>query len=215
MRKGIALLVAAGITASLAASAHAGAPKIVFEDAAGDVNLNNTVLPAGGSEAGFDILSGEIARIGTDLEFKVTHAAMPPNGTLPEGFRFLWHFQVDGEEYRVTVKSVDVGKPDVIAQSGTERVGKVDAAGHFRLEQCFIEATPAVNLSQCNPVGYYPGAFDPAAATFAFTIPMADLKAKPGSSITGGSGGASGTGCQICWVPQIAERSLTPHTILD
>ena len=50
---------------------------------------------------------------------------MPPSNQPGEAFRFLWHFDIGDKQYRFTVKSYDVGKPDVIAQSGTERVGQV------------------------------------------------------------------------------------------
>ena len=215
MRKGIALLVAAGLSAGLlAGTANAGAPVTVWEDASDDVAVGGNPITGAGA-AGIDLVKGEIARAGKDLEFKVTHASMPAPGSLPEAARFLWHFQVDGEEYRFTVKSVDIGKPDVIAGSGTDRVGKVDTAGHFRLEQCAQDTTLPVTLNNCNAVGYYTGAFDSASATFTLKIPMADLKAKNGSLITGGTGGASGSGCQICWVLHTAERSLTDTTVLD
>lgn len=214
MRKGIALLVAAGLSLGLVGSANAGAPVAVWEDAAGDTAVaGNPVAPL--AEAGIDLLKGEIARVGKDIEFKVTHAKMPAPGSLPEAARFMWHFQVDGEEYRWTVKSVDIGKPDAIAQSGTERIGKVDAAGHFRLEQCTQDTTLPVTLNNCNPVAYYTGTFDAAGAAMSWKIPMADLKAKTGSLITGGTGGASGSGCQICWALHKAERSLTDTTVLD
>lgn len=127
----------------------------------------------------------------------------------------MWHFNVDGREYRFTVKSVDIGKPDVIAQSGTERLGRVDVNGHFRLEECVVEQTPVLLLSQCHALAYLEGQFNPANKTFAFTVPMKAVKAKPGSVITAGTGGAAGTGCQICWVVHYAERSLTPSTIID
>ncbi len=215
MRKGIALLVAAGLSLGLVGSATAGAPVSVWEDDAGDVAVGgNPVAPA--AEAGIDLVKGEIARVGKDIEFKVTHASMPAPGSLPEAARFMWHFQVDGEEYRWTVKSVDIGKPDAIAQSGTERLGKVDAAGHFRLEQCAQDATiPVLTLNNCTAVAYYTGTVDAAAAAFSWKIPMADLEAKTGSLISGGTGGASSSGCQICWALHKAERSLTDTTVLD
>lgn len=91
---------------------------------------------------------------------------MPPTGTPGEAFRLLWHFAVGTEQYRFTAKSIDIGKPDVIAQSGTERVGQVDTDGHFRLEQCTDEPAPAVlTLVQCRPVEYLDGSFDPATKT--------------------------------------------------
>jgi hypothetical protein len=214
MRKGIALLVAAGLSLGVVGSASAGAPVTVWEDAADDVAVGGNPV-AGAGASGVDLLKGEIARVGKNIEFKVTHASMPAPGSLPEAARFMWHFSVDGEQYRMTVKSVDIGKPDAIAQNGTERLGKVDAAGHFRLEQCVSDATLPVTLNNCTALAYYTGTLDTAGAAFTLPIPMADLKAKPGSLISGGTSGASGSGCQICWALHKAERSLTDTTVLD
>ena len=213
MRRFIAIALAGGLLAGLLSTAQA-APANVFEDAAGDAGVNGTVVP-GADQGGFDLLNGTVGLKGKNLEFTVTHASMPPAGTLPEGFRFLWHFMVGKNEYRFTIKSADIGKPDAAAQSGTERVGQIDIDGHFRLEQCFIEQTPAIQLSQCTPVAYLDGTFDPAAASFTAVVPLKTVKGKPGLLVGGGAGGAAGTGCQICWVPHYAERSLTPHTIID
>ncbi|HVL63872.1 MAG TPA: hypothetical protein VM573_01740 [Actinomycetota bacterium] len=217
MRRLIALGAAAALLAAAPAATAAKAPKpaMVFEDPADDAGNQGTALP-GASEGGFDLIKGEIVKKGKNLEFVVTHKTMPSTGTLPEGFRFLWHFTVDGEDYRFTAKSADIGKPDVLAQSGTDRIGQVDTDGHFRLEQCVDEPLPAVlTLINCRPVEYLEGSFDPDAASFTIVLPLALVKAKKGTSIGGAASGAAASGCQICWVPHYAERSLTPHTIID
>ena len=216
MRKAIAMVTAAGLMALLVGNAGASAPKTVVKDAAGDSG-NNTAGPIPGTEqGGFDITKGSIARKRNNLVFTVAHSAMPPNGSLPEGFRFLWHINVDGKEFRFTVKSFDIGKPDVLAQDGEERVGKVYADGVYRLEQCADEQLPAVlTLVNCRALAYLKGSFNPAKKSFSFQVPLKKLKAKTGSVIAGGSTGAASSECQICWVPHYAERSLTPVTIID
>jgi hypothetical protein len=188
----------------------------VFKDAAGDAgNYHAGALP-GAAEAGLDLVKATIAKKKADLEFKVTHSAMPEFGALPEGARFLWHFNVGSKEYRVTVKSVNVGKPDAVSQTGTERVGTVDTEGHFRVEECTIDSSlGSVTLSVCEPIAYMKGGFDPASKSFSFLLPLKALKLKAGSKILPGTGGASATNCQICWVMEYAERSLTPHTVID
>ena len=215
MRKAIAMVTAAGLMALLVGNAGASAPKTVIKDAAGDSG-NTTAGPIPGTEqGGFDITKGSIARKGNNLVFTVAHSAMPPSGTLPEGFRFLWHINVDGKEFRFTVKSFDIGKPDVIAQSGQERIGKVYADGVYRLEEGYLDTTLPLQLSQFKVLEYLEGSWDPAAKTVSWKLPLAALKLKPGSVINPGTGGSTGTGCQICWIPHYAERSLTPHTIID
>ena len=217
MRKTITTLAIGGLLiGALLGNANAK-PTAVITDAAGDAGLTSQALAIpGADQAGFDIVGGSIEKVGANLEFTTTSAAMPPNGALPEGFRYLWHFDVKGTQYRLTIKSADIGDPDVVAGSGTERIGRVDTAGHFRLETCGEEALPAVlTLINCNAIEYVEGAFDPAAKTFTAIVPLKALKAKAGTVITPGTGGSTGTGCQVCWVPQYAERSLTPHTVID
>ncbi|MDQ4065028.1 MAG: hypothetical protein M3161_03165 [Actinomycetota bacterium] len=208
---GIVMVSAFAFTAIAPANAK---PVTVFQDAAGDAGLNGQLL-APMNTAGFDITGGTIDKVGKDLVFTVTHSEMPATNQPGEAFRFLWHFDFGKTQYRFTVKSFDIGKPDVVAQSGTERVGQIYANGVARLESGYIEATPAVQLAQFAVEGYYDVTFDAAAKTVSWKLPLADLKARPGSVITPGTGGSTGTGCQICWIPHYAERSLTPYTIID
>ena len=216
MRKLTAAVLAGGLLVGLLGNASA-APAKVITDAAGDAGIESQgVAVPGFDQAGFDIVGGSINQAGPNLEFIAEMAGMPANGALPEGFRFLWHFDVGTTQYRLTIKSADIGKPDVIAGSGTERVGRVDTAGHFRLETCGEQPLPAVlTLLNCNAVEYVEGAFDPASKTFMAIVPLKSLKAKKGTVVNPGTGGATGTGCQVCWIPHYAERSLTPHTIID
>ena len=184
-------------------------PVTLWEDGAGDAAIQGQVP---GSPAGWDLTSGTIEKKGTDLLFTVTHAEMPPIGSGPEAARFLWNFSVDGEPYRLTVKSGDIGKPDVASGQTTERVGRADVAGHFRLEgEC--ASTPAaggLSFVNCPPLAYLAGTFDAATMSFTVVVPLADIKAKTGSLI--GPGGSNI--CIICWVTHLAERSFD-NTIID
>lgn len=210
------LFVSAGMAALLvsiaAAPAHAKAVT-VMEDAAGDAGNQDSGIP-GFDQMGVDLISGSLEKSGTDLVFTVTHAAMPAPGSMPEVARLMWHFGVDGEQFRVTAKSFDIGKPDPIAMTGQERVGQVYTAGVFRLETC-TEDPQAITLINCNTLEYLEGAFDPAAMTASWNLPMSLVKAKKGSLITGGTAWSASSGCQICWVSHLAERSLTATTIID
>ncbi|MEA2487866.1 MAG: hypothetical protein QOF16_1520 [Actinomycetota bacterium] len=219
MRKLLAMLLVAGVSALPMAGAHAATKTAapLWTDAAGDAgNDTSGPLPAV-DQAGVDLVSGGITTAKGNITFSVTDAAMPATGSIPEFARLIWGFSVDGKEYRWTVKSQDIGKPDVVAGgTGTERVGKVYANGEFRLESCADQALPAVlTLSQCNAVAYVDGKFDPASKTISWTVPAKTLNAKPGSVIAPGATGTATTNCVICWVPHYAERSLTPSTIFD
>ncbi|HEX2294761.1 MAG TPA: hypothetical protein VHN37_05570 [Actinomycetota bacterium] len=217
MRKIGTTLVAGALLFGLVGNAFAAKPVTVFEDPANDAgNTEQGLALPPATLAGLDLVSGTVVKSGADLEFTVTNAAaLPQAGSAPEAFRLLWHINSGGEEYRFTVKSLDVGKPDVIAQEGTDRLGQV-YQGLARLEQCSEEALPAVlTLVNCKGIEYFQATFDPAAATITWKVPLASIKAKTGTVIAGGTTAAASTNCQICWVPHYAERSLTPSTIVD
>lgn len=214
----VALLVGA---MTLPAGAKAAKATVAFEDAAGDAGNQGSAAP-GAAEAGFDLVKGEILqeKKGGDVTFVVTHSAMPPTGSAGEAFRFIWGIAVDGTQYEFTVKSLDVGEPDVVTTAitqqpyGEERVGQV-YQGVARLEECGSVAAPSLTLATCDAIAYFDATFDPDAKTVTWSADLASLGAKKGSSITGGGGTRTSTGCQICWVPHYAERSLTPHTVID
>jgi hypothetical protein len=211
MKKILAAFIAGGLffAATAAAPAAEVKPTVVWEDPTGDAVLGQGV--GSSIPGGWDLVSGSIRRVGADLEFSVTHADMPPVGSMPEATRFLWNFNVNTTPYRLTAKSVDIGKPDVLAQSGTDRIGRVDVNGHFRIEgECATDNTLPVGMVNCPVVGYAEGTWDPATASFTVLIPMKLIKAKPGSKIIGGGANI----CSICWVSHYAERSLST-TIID
>jgi hypothetical protein len=208
--KRIALVLSSIMVIGLIGSAHAAPkPKTVWEDPSGDATIGGQTpqsLPGG-----WDLTGATIAKSGANLEFTVTHADMPPTGSGPEVTRFVWSFAVDGEPYRFTVKSVDIGKPDVAGGQTTERVGRVDVAGHFRLEGECVTVTTGIGFVNCPPLEYLEGSFDPAAMSFTIILPLASVKAKTGSVISQGPDVI----CTICWVSHYAERSLSPTTVID
>jgi hypothetical protein len=223
MKKILIAMVAGAV--ALAPLAPVGAkkakpkPVTVMTDAAGDAGNQDTGAP-GAAEAGLDLVKGSIGQKGKNVVFTATHSAMPDSGSAPEAFRLIWGISVNGDMYQMTVKSVDVGKPDVVTSAltqtptGTERVGQV-YQGVVRLEQCGEVPTPAVlTFSTCSTNEYLPAVFDAAKKTVTWQIPAKAIKAKKGTQI-GGGGYLSDTGCIICWVPHYGERSLTPASIVD
>lgn len=213
--KRIAIALSALMVFGLLGSASA-APSKLWDDPTGDAD--NAQGLGQSIPAGFDLVSGGIERKGANLDFTVTMADMPPSGAIPEGVRFLWAFSVDGKTtYRLTAKSADIGKPDALAMNGNERVGKVDAQGHFRIESD-CKAGETVGVLQpinCQPLAYITGAFDPASKTLTITVPMKLIKAKIGSVIGAGAGDATAIcAAAACWVSHAAERSHS-DTLID
>ena len=213
MKKLAAVLLAGGLVAGLVGQATA-APKPAWTDESGDAD-NGQGLGAS-IPAGFDLVSGSIAKKGSNIDFTVTHADMPPTGSFPEGFRFMWSFAVGTTSYRVTAKSAEIGKPNPVDQSGVDQIGKVYPTGFFRLEgNCGSIPVGSVSAVTCPTIAYLEGSFDPAAKSFTFSVPMKDIKAKPGTVLTPGAGDAA-TLCKAaaCWTSHTAERSLDA-TIID
>lgn len=210
MKKLVSALLALAAFTAFALPAGAAKPATVFEDAAGDADLGQGLGQS--IPGGWDLAGGTIVKKGANLEFTVSHHDMPPTGTVPEATRFLWNFVVDGKNFfRLTVKSADIGKPDALAQSGTERIGRVDVNGHFRLEgECVTDQTLPVGMVNCPVVDYLEGVWDPASMSFTVTVPLKTIKAKTGSLISQGPENI----CTICWVSHYAERSLN-STIID
>lgn len=215
MRKLLAVLAAGGLLIAANIPAKAGLPQVVFEDAEGDAGIAaEDIALAPATEQGMDLVSSSLARVKKDLIFSVTMAGMPADGPPPEAFRMLYHFTVDGVEWRFTVKSLDVGKPDVVAQTGVDRIGTI-YEGLFRLEQCVDDTTLPITLVNCNPVSYEEGSFDTASATVTWKVPLATIGAKTGSIIGPTASATTDPPCQICWVAHKAERSLIPSTVID
>ena len=210
MRKLVAALVAAGLVGGFSGQGVAAVPRRVFTDPAGDAG-NQGIGAPGFSEVGLDLVHGTITKKGGNLEFSVLHASMPPSGSLPEGARFLWAFKVDYRtEFRITAKSADIGKPDVLAENGTERVGTAEF-DHFRLEQCSPD-TLGLGRVNCSAIKYIVGKFNPMEKSLTAVVPLKTIKAKTGSVITGTDGEAAQI-CQICWITHIAERSVNATRI--
>jgi hypothetical protein len=223
-RRSIVALLALPVLALAPLHASAGAPKVttIFTDPAGDAGLtpNGTPTPiAPVNQLGVDLVKGTISRQGANLKYSVTLGTALPNfGELPEFSRLIWQFTVfHGAEYRFTVKSFDIGKPDPIQQDGTDRVGKVYDKGEFRLERCGDPTTsPApITFSQCTVIAQLTGAVDATGKTLSWTMPLSAIKAKTGTVILNGTGGLNATGCNICFISHYAERSLSPNTVFD
>lgn len=214
MKKLIAFLLAGGLIVGLVGAAQAGKTAPVWEDVTGDADLGQGL--GGSIPVGLDLESGMIVAKGKNLEFTAIHADMPPIGSLPEFVRFLWSFNVGSETYRLTVKRADIGKPDVSQGQTTERVGRVDVNGHFRLEGDCGVTNMGIDFINCKPIAYLEGTWDPPTKSFTVIVPMKLIKAKPGTVIGPGTGDATSIcASQVSWVSHYAERSLSPTTCVD
>jgi hypothetical protein len=228
MRRVLISVLALSVLALAPLQANA-APKVVtvFTDAADDSGINGgTVIPQS-SNLGLDLVKGTVVRKGNNLEYTLKFSKPFPNyGQFPEGTRVMYQFTVGkGVEYRFTIKSLDIGKPDPVQQTGADRVGTVYDKGEFRLEKCGdpvdtgLPVAPPITLVGCNvvggPSGYLKGSVNASAGTLTWTLPLSLLKLKTGSIITNGVGQFNANKCNICVISHVAERSLATETVID
>jgi hypothetical protein len=214
MRNKLSLALACMLLIGALSAAHAAGAKTLWKDGVGDVDFGGSGPTPLGEPSGFDLTGGTIQRKGTNLIFTVKHASMPPFGEIPEAFRFMWGFTVNGKPWRVTAKRVEIGKPNPMTQEDTDQIGKVSPDGFFRLEgACTSTVVGALDAINCSTFGYLKGTWDPAKAAFTFSLPMKMIKAKTGSKIGPGAGNEISI-CSICWVTHAGERSLN-STIVD
>lgn len=223
-RSMFALALPMAALVALAPLAHSAAPKAttIFTDPANDAGLNPNNTPTAiplMTAGGLDLVKGTVTRKGNDLVYSVTLSTSLQNFTsFPEFARLIWQQTVDkGAEYRFTVKSFDIGKPDPVQKDGTDRIGKVYDKGEFRLEKCGdpVAAPAVLTFSSCSAIAYLKGSFDAASKTITWTMPLSLIKAKTGTKIMMGTGTLNDTACDICFIAHYAERSLSPHTVID
>lgn len=226
-RSMFALAVPLAALVAFAPMAHSAPRKVVpkvstvFTDPANDSGLNPNSTPTAiplMTAGGLDLVKGTITRKGNDLVYTVTlSTAMSNFGAFPEAARLVWQQTVDkGAEYRITVKSFDIGKPDPVQRDGTDRIGKVYDKGLFRLERCGDpDTTLPVSFSQCTTIAYLKGSVDVAKKTLTWNVPLSAIKVKTGTKMMIGAGTLNSTGCDVCFIAHYGERSLSPHTIID
>lgn len=204
MRK-LALCLSALLILPLMGAANAGKRSAItettmFTDDSGDTHVGVVEAQVPG---GFDLIEGKIKKVKNMLEFTVTHADMPPLGTLPESLRFIWAFSVDEADYRIVAKSADLGRQPYGVGGATDGPGEPSLDGHFRLEgECtFAKPVPGVDYVEptCALISYVEGAFDPASLSFSVNVPLRDIEGARGSVLGHAQGWNAVLPCPICW----------------
>lgn len=201
---GLAAVLAASMVMPGAALAKKKAgPLVVGTDPAGDwgAAVDPTIGPAGDA-LGQDLVGAalEMSADGKAVNFIFQLNSLPPSGGIPEGSRYTWDFTVDGgTQLELDGKFTNYSRGACDPTSGqcdptTGKMPRDPGLQPFLVRgECHVEALVATNLTVCEELAAVQGVFDAAAKTITVAVPLAAIKAKPGSKIAGAIGTFSAT----------------------
>jgi hypothetical protein len=184
------LLLAPLESAGAAKKKKKAGPVVVGEDPAGDwgANVDPTIAPAA-DVLGQDLVSASIGLNKADktIDFIIQVNALPPSGGMPEFTRYTWDFTVDASDtLEIDGKFTNYTRGACDPTSGQCPPPRDPGMQPFLVRgNCHVEALVATNLTVCEELANVQAVFDAAAGTITVPVPMAAIKAKPGSKITG------------------------------
>jgi len=173
-------------------------PVVVGEDPAGDWGsaVDPNIGPAGDA-MGQDLVGAEIGldKDGKTINFVLKLNSLPPNGGMPEFTRYTWDFVVDGgDQMEIDGKWTNYTRGACDPTSGQCPPPRDPGQQTFLVRgNCHVEPLVATNFTICEELATVTGIFDAAAGTITVPVPMANIKAKPGSKIEGALGTFSTT----------------------
>ena len=193
-----ALAAAIALPAGSASAAKKSGPVVVGKDDAGDwgATVDPNIGPIG-DVLGQDLTSASIAPAGDGktLNFIIGVNSLPPAGGMPEITRYTWDFSVDGSEaMEIDGKFTNYSRGACDPTSKQCPPPRDPGLQPFLIRgACYVEPLVATNFTICEELARVQGVFDASAGTITVPVPMAAIKAKPGSKITGMAGTFGGT----------------------
>lgn len=202
MRKTMAALMCAALAAGLL-SAPAGAadaakkkkksgPVVVGKDPAGDwgAEVDPTLTPVG-DLLGQDLIEAaiEFDKANKTVNFIMKFNSLPPIGGMPEVSRYSWDFSVDGKDpMEIDGKFTNYSRGVCDPTSGQCPPPRDPGMQPFLVRGKCGPHPVVTNFVACEELALVQGIFDADAATITVPVPMAAIKVKPGSKITGALG---------------------------
>lgn len=191
-RLAISLVLAVVLAGALLGPANlaAAAPKpvVVGTDDAGDWGAaqDPNIGPAGAA-LGQDLIEASIAMADkSTVNFIIKVTMLPPNGGVPELSRYIWDFDVNGNFTELDGKWTNYSRGACDPTSGQCPPPRDPGTQTFIVRgDCATDAT--TNVTTCKELGVVKGVFDAAAGTITIAVPLAVIKAKPGSKIGPGT----------------------------
>lgn len=201
MKKTITVLLALGLTAGSligpvgtagAAKKKKSGPVVVGKDDAGDwgAAVDPTIGPAGDA-LGQDLVGAAIAmgEDGKTINFIIQLNSLPPSGGTPELSRYTWDFVVDGgDQLEIDGKFTNYTRGACDPTSGQCPPPRDPGMQPFLVRGKCGPHPVVPNFTACEELALVKAVFDAAEATITVAVPMAAIKARPGSKITGGVG---------------------------
>ena len=189
-----AAVVAPTGLASAKAKKKAG-PVVVGTDDAGDwgANVDSTLAPVGGA-LGQELVEASIGMADAKtVNFVIKVAGLPPTGGIPEFARYSWDFTVNGSAFGMSGNFTDYAR-GICYPAHTNSCPPPKDPGqqpfYIRQGPCTIGSG---GLGECNLIATVKATFDVASSTITIPVPLAALKAKPGSKIGPGTNSVFGS----------------------
>lgn len=198
----IALAAVATLAATLSMPAPVGAkgkggPKVVGTDPADDWGANaDSALQPIGDALGMEMVEASIGMADNKtVNFIIKLNSLPPSGGTPEIARYTWDFAVDGgDTLEIDGKFTNYSRGTCDPTSGQCPPPRDPGMQPFLLRgNCHVEDLVATSFTICEELAVIQATFDSAAGTITIPVPLAAMKAKPGSKITGMTGTFGGT----------------------
>ena len=178
-------VLAAAFAVPTAATA-AAKPLVVGTDEAGDWGsaVDPNIGPAG-DVIGQDLVEASIAMADkTTVNFIIKLNSLPPVGGFPEGSRYTWDMNVNGNFVELDGKFTNYTRGACDPTSGQCPPPRDPGMQPFMVRtNC---AANEANVTICEEVGIVKAVFDAGAATITIPVPLELINAKAGSKIEPG-----------------------------
>ena len=184
------LLVGLLAPASAIAKKSSG-PTVVGTDDDADwgVNADAALNPLGGP-LGQELVEASIGMADAKtINFVIKVASLPPSGGIPESSRYNWDFTVNGNAYQLTGAFTDYLR----GVCNPLHTGACPPPQDPGQQPFFLRQGSCLVGEDCFLLGTFNATFDAAEATITIPVPLAAVKAKPGSKIGPGVTSLGGT----------------------
>ena len=193
IKTAISMLLVVGLVSVLpgmsSVAAKPAGPTEVGTDPADDWGSNAGAPAAPGDFLGQELTGAAIGVDGKNLNFVIKVNSLPPWGGIPEFSRYNWDFTVNGNAWQLTGGFTEYLR----GTCNPLHTGACPPPRDPGMTPFMLRTGPCTVGADCFLHGIYSATFDTATGEITIPVPMADLKAKPGSKIGPGASTFGGT----------------------
>lgn len=210
----IAAVIVSALIIPAGTSTAKGAPKpmVVATDPGDDwgTNADGTLTPLGGP-LGQELLDASIGMADAKtINFIIKVSSLPPWGGWPEFSRYNWDFNVNGTAYQLTGGFTEYAR-GICNPLHTNYCPPPRDPGQ---QPFFVRQGPCTVGAECHVLDIVHATFDASAGTITIPVPMALIKAKPGSKI-GPAASSLGGGIYAALAAVVSYASLPNDTMIQ